>query len=430
MRILLFIALSLFSLNQSFAGYEIKNLKVLEVNSSINPATLNYLEDHLSKLKMSTGDAALLKINTPGGLVSTTKEILALIGTMDTPIFIWITPEGASATSAGAIIASSAHLLFMSPGTNIGAATPVGLGKDIKESDGRSKSINDLVALVTSLSEARGRNAKKFSLMITKAESYSSQEALKNKIVNGIVNNMDELLSSLKGKEIKIKGTLTKLSVSQLLKIENKMMDPGQSLLNIFANPMTAYILFIVGAALLYFEFQAPGGFIAGSVGALCLVLAAIGFQVLPLNYGALGLVLLSFILFILEAYITSYGVLTLSGIASLTFGSLFLFRTENAYLDIHLPMILSVVAVIVLYILFIAFLIFKSKSKERFFSNKDCFGIISHLISIEAETYKYQVKINGEIWNTYSDQEFSIGTKVKITEQNNSLMTVTVKII
>lgn len=415
--------------SNSKSKYEVKNIKILEVNSSINPATLNYLSSNLKKFSKTRGDIAVLKLNTPGGLVTTTKEILTLIGSVDIPFVVWITPEGASATSAGAIIASSAHLLFMSKGTNIGAATPVGLGKDIKESDGRSKSINDLVALVSSLSEARDRNAKKFALMITKAESYSAESALKHKVINGITSNLDEVVKSIKGTVIKIKGVEYELSVSNTPEISKIEMDPGQALLDIFANPMTAYILFVIGAALLYFEFQAPGGFMAGSIGVLCLVLAAIGFQILPLNYGALGLIILSFILFILEAYITSYGALTIAAIASLTFGSLFLFRTDNAYLDIHLPMVLSVVAAISLYVAFVGFIIFKPRPKDSFFENSGQEGTISKLMGRENNLYRYQVKVNGEIWNTSFDSELAVGTKVIITKQNNSKMNVDIKL-
>jgi membrane-bound serine protease (ClpP class) len=429
-----FIALSLVSFLLSFASmskeqtYVIKKITTLEVTASINPATFNYLKTNLNKLSADKGDLAVLKLDTPGGLVTTTKEILTLIGSLNFPFIVWITPEGASATSAGSIIACAAHLLVMSEGTNLGAATPVGLGDDIKQEDGRAKAVNDLVALVSALAKARGRNAEKFSQMISEAKSFDAQTALKENIINAIVNSEADLIRYFNNKKIRLHGEDIALSLDPHYTSTFIEMDPGQKILNIFANPMTAYILFIIGAALLYLEFQAPGGFVAGSIGAVFLILAAIGFQVLPLNYGALGLIVLSFILFIMEAYITSYGVLTLGGIASLVFGSLFLFRTDNAYLDIQLPMILSVVVAIVLYVIFIGFVIVKTRrQKSLFFTTQEQIGHISKFIGRDADQFVYQVKVAGEIWKTNTNKELSIGAKVKVLEQDNIHMQVTI---
>jgi membrane-bound serine protease (ClpP class) len=422
--------MALFSFSASAERiYEIKDLKVLEVNSSINPATLNYLDSSLKSLKASRNQAALIKLDTPGGLVTTTKSIITLIGSLEVPVFIWITPEGASATSAGAIIASAAHLLFMSEGTNIGAATPVGLGDDIKESDGRSKAINDLVALVTSLAKARGRNAKLFEKMISEAKSFDAQIAMKENIIDAIANNMDDINDGIDGKTIRLKGEAITLKTTNLMQVNDISMDLGQSILNIFANPMTAYILFIVGAALLYFEFQAPGGLIAGSVGAVCLILAAIGFQILPLNFGALGLIVLSFILFILEAYITSYGILSIAGVASLVFGSLFLFRTQDSYLELQLSVVISSVAAIIIYLIVVGLVIYKGRKKTKpFFEVTNEVGVISNIIESADGVHKYQVKVAGEIWNSFSADQYIVGEKVAVIEQNNNEMKITIK--
>ena len=409
---------------ETVESYAIKRAHFLEINASINPATFNYLDTHLKKFNSKYGDIAVIKMNTPGGLVSTTKDIITLIGSLNYPVIMWITPEGASATSAGAIISSSAHLLYMSEGTNIGAATPVGLGKDIDKSDGRQKAINDLVALVSSLSKSRGRNEKLFSKMITEAASFDAQTALKEGLINGIVNTQVDLLNSIDGKNIKVLGTNLKLITDPKLETTVVEMDPGQQILNIFSNPSTAYILFIIGAALLYLEFQAPGGLVAGSIGAICLILAGIGFQVLPLNYGAMGLIILSFVLFILEAYITSYGILTLGGIASLVFGSLFLFRTENAYIEIQLPLVISVVLAIVIYVLLIGLVIFKThKKKPLFFTKKDNQGHVLKFLKKEDGKFFYHVKVNGEIWTAIAANEMQEGEKVFISQEDDEQM-------
>ena len=185
--------------------YSIKSILSVNIDSSINPATLSYLQSAYKKAEEKKNTALLIKLDTPGGLVSTTKSILTLMGKSSVPTIIWITPEGASATSAGAIISSGAHFLFMSQGTNIGAATPVQMGKDIPK-DLRNKAINDLVALVSSLSVARGRNSKLFAEMIKTAKSYQAEKALKHKIINGITNDLDSVLKSINHKSFSLKG--------------------------------------------------------------------------------------------------------------------------------------------------------------------------------------------------------------------------------
>jgi len=444
-------------------SYEIHELSILTIDSSINPAIKNYIATEFKKLNKKKNVAAVIKMDTPGGLVSTTKEIITEIGKANFPVIVWITPEGASATSAGAIIASAAHVLVMSQGTNIGAATPITMNGDIdgskkennekdsnnkttptsaldqlekmkksapSSSDARSKAINDLVALVTSLSQARGRNAQAFSKMISEAASFDTQKAMDEKIIDGIVSTRVELIEFLRERNLKIKGKEYTLKIKPGFVANDVDLDPGQALLNIFANPTTAYILFVIGAALLYLEFQAPGGFIAGSIGAVALVLSGIGFQVLPMNFGALGLILLSFILFIIEIYVTSYGILTLGGLASLIFGSLFLFRTENAYLEIQMPVIMSVVAAIALYVLGIGYVFLKMKRKkgETFLSAQGSIGVISRFDREEDQLFYYRIKINGEIWKAKSKNKYEKDTKVKVIDQDNDHMILTLE--
>ena len=421
MKSFYFYALSLFLLlNPAFAqeSYPVKKLTILEVKSSINPATLNYLKSNFAKLSGTNHDLVLIKLDTPGGLVSTTKEILTEIGSTDFPVAVWITPEGASATSAGAIIASGAHVLVMSEGTNIGAATPITMGKDIEQKDAKSKAINDLVALVRSLSDARGRNPDSFEKMISEALSLDARTALKKKVIDKIVNDRRDLFNYLDKTELIIKGKKIKLDVLQNIPVDTIEMDPGQQILNIFANPTTAYVLFIIGAALIYFELQAPGGMISGAIGGIFLVLAGIGFQVLPLNVGAMGLIILSFILFVLEVYITSFGVLTIAGLASLIFGSLFLFRTENSFIELEITVVFSVIAAITAYVGFISYYFIKTTNREKsMYDSKGEEAVVIKCNEKENEDFKYQIKLHGEIWNAASELSFEVGDRVIVTQ-------------
>ena len=210
-------------------------------------------------------------------------------------------------------------------------------------------------------------------------------------------------------------------------------MDLGQKLLDIFANPAFAYLLFIIGAALIYLEFQAPGGFIAGSLGTVCLVLAGIAFQVLPLNLGALGLIVLSFILFVLEIYIVSYGILTLAGLASLIIGSLFLYRTDDAYLAVSSSLIIATVSGITIFIAFIATFWIRDAFKKKvptFFSLVGKKGIIMEQMPHETseEKFLYSIKVSGAIWKACSNQEFEPGDNCTITEHDHNSMTIKIE--
>lgn len=405
----------------------VETMVVLEIDASINPATARYLLRHLNEAR--PGDLVVVKLNTPGGLVSTTKDIITSMGKSPVPVIIWVTPPGASATSAGAIIAAGAHGLFMDQGTNIGAATPVGLGSDIPESDGRAKAINDLRALVESLSELRGRNAKGFSEMIATSASFTSQDALKKKIIDGEASSLEALRSKLAGARVSLNGEARQLEFAQALSVVERPMDLGMSLLNVFAHPTTAYVLFVLGVALLYFEFQAPGGFLAGSVGVVLLILAAIAFQVLPLNFGAIALLVAGVFLLVLEVFITSYGLLTLAGLGCLFAGSLFLFDTPDAWMSVQYTTIFSTLGGVVAFVGFIAYYLARHRSaKVRFFEHLGESATVVNAIAAEGTQTIYQVKTRGEIWRARGPAGLAQGAHVKIVQEDPQDLTLTIQ--
>lgn len=405
--------------------YLVNKIIEMNVDSSINPATLNYLKTGFEQAKNAEKGLVLIRLNTPGGLITTTKDIITAIGSLSVPVVIWITPEGASATSAGAIISSAAHFIFMSKGTNIGAATPIQMGKDIPE-DARNKAINDLVALTQSLSEAKGRDGLAFKDIIAKGASLKASEAVKQKLINGIVSNRDELVSYLNGKTFDLAGTQMTLNISTSTPSKTYEMDLGQRILNMLADPSLAYILFLIGAALIYFELQAPGGFLAGAIGAVFIVLAGIGFQILPLNFGAFGLLVLSFILFILEVYITSFGLLSIAGMVALTIGSLFLYRSDNGYIELKSSLVYSVLFAIGSFLALMTFIILKDlkKGKKEFFHHKGKTGVVIESLPADekhkdgVEYHVYKVKVAGEIWRACSEHHINPGDQIEVLEK------------
>ena len=424
----LFIVFGLFPLIGMTSPYKVQEISHLEINSAISPATYDYLKFQFSNVP--DGALILIKMNTPGGLISTTKDIITLIGSQNKPVVIWITPEGASASSAGAIIAASAHFILMSAGTNLGAATPVGLGEDILEKDGRSKALNDLMAMVRSLSQLRNRPAKPFEDMIETAKSFTDQEALNLKIIDGVLTNgktirelLDQKSFSLQGKPMELHFTPEAIS---------KIYEPtlGQQFLNVIANPSTAYLLFLLGVALLFFELHAPGGFIAGGIGASLLVLAAISFQVLPVNWGAFSLLLIGVVLLVLEVYITSYGLLGLSGIASLVAGSLFLFHGQGGFISIKYHILISTILGIGTAAGIIIWFLIKDKKEQnthgKFLLPVGSRGIV--LTVAQGEGSNCQIKVRGEIWRGNSQFPLSIGDHIIVTEINNQKLIAEIK--
>lgn len=410
---LLFV-LALFPAGAIASTLKINEVSLLSVNSAITPATYDYLKRYFETLPKSS--LIILRLNTPGGLVSTTKDIITLVGKSKKPFVVWITPEGASASSAGAIIASAAHFIFMSPATNMGAATPVGLGEDIKESDGRSKALNDLTALVRSLSNSRGRPAEPFEKMIQTAESYTAKEALKLGIISGIVSNVDAITQFVDGKTINLGGEPVTLNLPDVRYSEHEP-STGQKILEVLANPSTAYILFLIGIALIYFEFQAPGGFIAGSVGLCFLILAAISFQVLPLDWGAMGLIMAGVFLLILEIFIVSYGILSVAGIVAFVMGSLFLFQGDEGLISIQYPVILSSLVGVFSAVGFIVWYLWKDRKKQS--TNQHFFLPIGSKGSVltKVNSDQYQVKVRGEIWRATSDEDLNLHDPVVVTD-------------
>ena len=403
---------------------EVNRILRLDVRSSINPSTYNYLQNALVEAKKRDCDLVLIRLNTPGGLISTTKDILSLFGESDIPIAVWVTPSGATATSAGAIIASAAHILLMSEGTGMGAATPIQMGADIPK-DARKKAINDLVTLTQSLTRSRGRSAEGFGEMVSEAKSFGPQQALKKGFIDGIVNTEEELQKYLDGKDFVLKGNKKTIALKDFRLVAFDM-DWGQRLLNILAHPSLAYVLFLLGAALIYLEFQAPGGVLAGAVGVFSLILAGIGFQVLPLNFGALGLIVASLVFFIMEIYIVSYGVLSLVGIGSLLTGSLFLFRTDNSYLELSRSLVFGAVGTIILFLVFIAAVMLKTHKyigKKRFNSVVGKTGKICAFLTKNDESYIYQVRIGGEFWRAETKKPCELGDFCKILEQDHENM-------
>lgn len=301
----------------------------VEIEGTINPAVADYVEDAMVHAEEQGVEAVLIRLNTPGGLLESTRTIVEELLSAPVPVIVWVAPGGARAASAGMFITLAAHVAVMAPGTNIGAATPISSGgKDVQQEGGEDlarKVLEDTSAFARSIADVRDRPRDWMERAVTEAISATAKEALELGVIDLMASDRDALLETLDGRSVEIAGASRSLRTAGAT-VEAMSMNAGQRLMHWLAHPNIAYILFLVGILGIYFELSQPGGFVAGTLGAISLLLAFISMQVLPFHIGGLALILLSIVLFIAEIFVPSFGILAAGGFVSFVVGSLILF--------------------------------------------------------------------------------------------------------
>ncbi len=305
----------------------------VSIDGSINPASAKYLHDALNAAQEENMHAVLLRLNTPGGLLQSTREIVRDFLESRIPVIVYVSPGGSQAASAGAFITMAAHVAAMSPGTNVGAAHPISIGEgqsNIADSTNvpLSKATNDAAAFARSIAEERGRNMQWAEACVRESVSASETEALELNIIDIIARNDEDLLRQLDGRAVKVRGDSLVLSTSDAVIID-RGMSFQQEVLDILSDPNIAYILLMLGMYGLFFELYNPGSIFPGVVGGICLILAFYSMNTLPVNYAGLALIIFGIILFILEVKIVSHGLLSVGGVISLFLGSIMLIDTQ-----------------------------------------------------------------------------------------------------
>jgi membrane-bound serine protease (ClpP class) len=308
----------------SHTGGAAKNdIYIIKVSDAISPGVAEFVKDGIETAEKDSAACLIIELDTPGGLAESMRRIIQSILGSKVPVVVFVSPSGARAASAGVMITMAADVAAMAPGTNIGAAHPVGAGgKDISGKMSE-KVINDMVAHAKSVAEERGRNAKWVEEAIRESVSVTEKEALKENIIDLIAEDTDDLIQQLNERKIKEKGVL-KLDKSEKIIVEPTLRT---KILKTISDPNIAYILLMIGLAGLYFELSHPGAIFPGVIGGIALVLAFFALQTLPVNYAGILLIVLAIIFFIMEMKITSYGLLSVAGIISLLLGSLMLFK-------------------------------------------------------------------------------------------------------
>ena len=389
----------------------------ITIKDPIHPVTAEYVLKSLEKAQKEGAHLLIIKINTPGGLDSSMREIIEGIVTSSVPVAAYVSPYGARAASAGFFISIACDIFAMAPGTSTGAAHPVsiGLGNQGQDKTMEEKVTHDAAAYIRTLAEKRGRNVQMAEDAVRKSLSYTEQEALKGKIIDLIANSEQELVKSLDGWKIKrFNGQVEELNLRDQV-IEEIPMTFRQKLLMTIANPNLAYILLMIGLLGLYFEFANPGAVLPGVLGGISLLLAFFSFQILPVNYVGLLLILLGTFLFVLEVKVHSYGALTMGGIISLVLGSIMLIKAPVPELRPSLRFIIPVALGVSLVFVFLVYLVIKAQARKTITGKEGMVGETgTALTSISPEG---QVFVHGEIWRAISEQPINRGDRIQVIQ-------------
>jgi len=391
-----------------------KNVMVITVDGVINPVSAEFMQKSIHKANDKKYEALVIELDTPGGLDASMRSIVKEMIGSEVPVIVFVSPSGSRAASAGAFITMAAHIAAMSPGTNIGAAHPVGVGGKMDKTMAE-KATNDAVAYIKSLAEKSGRNAKWAEDAVRKSISSTETEALQLKVIDLITKDINSLLADIDGKKVRtVSGE--KILSTRNASVVREELGLRYRILNLISDPNVAYILMLLGFYGLFFELTNPGSLFPGVTGGICLILAFYAFQTLPVNYAGLLLIILAIILFILEVKIISHGVLTIGGIVAMTIGSLMLFESPAPFMKLSLAVILPAVAVTALFFTVLIGLAYKAYKRKPITGAEGLLGSYG-IADTDIDREGGRVTIHGEIWSSYSEDAIDKGNRVIVEE-------------
>lgn len=405
-KILLYIAI-LFSLTE-FAPA--RTAYLIDVDGGIGPATAAYIISGIEEAERKNLECVVLRLNTPGGLVESTRDIVESILESSVPVIVYVAPGGARAGSAGVFITLAGNVAAMAPGTNIGAAHPVGAGGQSDTSAVMEEKItNDVAAFVRTIAQKRGRNVEWAEKAVRESISATENEALEIGVIDYIAPTLDSLFAAANGRIVEVGGGIEKTLNTAEIEIERREMNWREKLLAAISDPNVAYLFLMLGMLGIFFEFSNPGAIYPGVIGGLSILVAAYSMQMLPINYVGVALIIAALILFIMEIKITSFGLLTVGGIASLTIGSIMLIDSPFEFMRLSMEIIISVVAIISLTFIAIIYLAVKAHRRKPSGGEHALEGRTA-VATVDFESGKGSVKIEGEIWRAESNDEIKAG--------------------
>src|ERR1700676_4647235 len=389
-------------------------LKIV-VNDTIQPITEEYISRAIDEARRRNAQAVLIEINTPGGLLESTRQIIEKITTSAVPVILYVTPSGSRAASAGFFILESADIAAMAPGTNTGAAHPVLLNGGKVDDVMKEKMENYAAALLRSVAARRGRNVEVAESTVRQSKSFTEQEALSQHLIDYVASSEEDLFRQMENKSFKrFNGQEVTLKVSgQPITIFG--MTLKERILGHLMDPNIAFIFLAIGALALYAEFNHPGAVIPGTVGVVFILIAAFALNLLPVRFAAIAMIIGAFALFAAEAKFASHGVLTTGGIVLLTLGGLFLVDAPIPEMRVHLATALAVSIPLGIITAFLMSIAVRARRNKVVTGEQGLIGEIGIAQTTLAPAGK--VFVHGELWDAVSTVPVPAGERIVVRQ-------------
>ncbi len=422
---------------------------VLNVDGAISPGTADYVVRGLSSAAAEQAQLVVLKMDTPGGLDTSMRQIIKQIIASPVPVAAFVAPDGARAASAGTYILYASHIAAMAPATNLGAASPVMIGisgmpgpDDQQQKDNKNgehaknaagkpaplttmehKLMNDASAYIRSLAQMRGRNVEWAEQAVRQAVSLTAAEAKKIKVIDVVAADIPDLLHQLDGCKVNVLGVERTLYLAGA-SIEKVDPDWRSRLLTVIADPSIAYLLMLAGLFGIFFEFSNPGFVLPGVIGAISLLLALFAFQVLPINYAGLGLIVLGIAFMTAEVFMPSFGALGVGGIIAFVMGSVMLIHTDIPGYGVPWSVIVPVALVSALFIFLVVGMALRARNRPIVSGHEELIGAGGEVLD-DFDGTKGWARVHGETWRISSRQPLSRGQKVRVVNMRGLILDV-----
>ena len=387
----------------------------IKLDTMIHQVSAEYVERGIRHANEQNADAILLELNTPGGLVTATQELVQAIYASHVPVITYVAPSGASAASGGFFVLLAGDVAVMAPGTNTGASHPVDLLGGQADKTMNEKIESDLASYIRSIAQKRGRNVTLAEDAVRKSSSFTDKEALEGKLIDAVAPSPHEIFAQYDGKSVqRFNGGTTTLSLADA-EVETYPLTRIESLLLWVADPNIAFLLGAVGLVCLYIEFTHPGMVAPGAVGAISLVLALYAFNFLPINYAGVLLIITALALFALEAKVTSHGVLAAGGVLAMVLGAMILVKSPWPEARIHLSTALSVALPLGAITVFLLTLVLATKRRKAVTGEAGMIGLRG--VAYTDLDPAGKVMVRGELWEARAAQRIPHGTRVRVRE-------------